>query len=306
MNFSGPDNKPFLPAGVRADVVTAGNVLLDNQLNSAAADAAKSAAYKEGLQMLADSISTKNVEQAFSEFMNSTQDLNINPDDPVRQEAFKNSGQSFSTELNSLGNQFTEITRKITQSRDLKQIQLENIQQAMSELTRGSASPETLQQLDAMKKQVMMLSSSIDGYNQILSGVIPPISSMYISARDQVVNGTNASYGQNIIDTSGGFQFDPNNLGNVKDLTEFGSQKFNNDMGVMQTHIGSKLNAAGMANDALQAILDGTLKTYNEQTGVDLTEQTIKMLQYQRMYEAGTKVIQAQDNMLGSLLNIMV
>ena len=304
MDFSGPNNVPFNPGGVKTDIVTSGNMFADNRVNQAVASAANEAAYNEGLKALGDGISTKNVEQAFTNFMNSSQDLMTNTADPVKQEAFKLSGQSFSTELKGLGDQLGTVTRQITANRDFKQIQLDNLQQEMSSLTAGPVTAESKAAVEAMAKQVMMLTGTIDGYNRVLSGVIPPITSMYTLAAEKVVLGSNESYGQPILDVRGGFNFDPANMGNVKALTEFGSQAFNRDMGVMNTNIGSKIQYSNMTNEAAQAAAAAALKDQQAITGVDLVEQTVKMAQYQNMYNANAKAIQIQNEMLGTLLNI--
>jgi flagellar hook-associated protein FlgK len=304
VDFSGPDNKPFIPGGVSTDIKTASDPFADHRVNVALANAAYDAAVQDGLQQLNDGVRTQNVEQAFSGFMNATQDLNINPKDPVRQTAFSNAGQTFSTELKGLGDQFSSVTRQITSTRDYKQIQLSNLQQSMSNITKGPSTPEAQAELSAMQKQVILLSNSVDGYNKVLNGVIPPIYSMFATAQQSVVNGTNASYGQNIINDTGGFRFDATNVGNVKALTEFGSQKFNQDMGVINTDMGSKLVGATMENSGAQSALTMAQKALQASTGVDLTYQTVKMLEYQKMYEANAKVIQVQNSLLGTILSI--
>jgi flagellar hook-associated protein FlgK len=38
---------------------------------------------------------------------------------------------------------------------------------------------------------------------------------------------------------------------------------------------------------------------------VDISQETIKLLQSQRLYEANAKVLAASDSMIGTLLNVM-
>ena len=241
MDFSGPNNVPFNPGGVKTDIVTAGtnDPFANAQLTNALNNAAFTAAYNDGIQKLADGISTANAEKTFSDFMNSSQDLMTNTSDPVKQEAFKLAGQAFSTELKGLGDQFTTVTRSLMANRDFKQIQLTNLQQAMSALTAQPSTEASKAAVEAMARQVSMLTSSINGYNEVISKVIPPITSMYTVAAEKVVLGSNESYGQIMLDVRGGFNFDANNIGDVKKLTEWGSQAFNQDMGVINTNIGS-------------------------------------------------------------------
>lgn len=306
MDFSGPNNVPFNPGGVKTDIVTAGanDPFADKRLTDALGNAAFTAAYNDGIKQLADGISTKNAEETFSAFMNSSQDLMTNTKDPVKQEAFKLAGQSFSTELKGLGDQFTTVTRSITAARDFKQIQLTNLQQAMSQLTAQPTTDQSKAAVEAMARQVSMLTNSINGYNEVISKVIPPITSMYSVAAEKVVLGSNESYGQIMLDVRGGFNFDATNIGDVKKLTEWGSQAFNQDMGVINTNIGAKANAASMVDSAAQAAAANQQKAYDALTGVDITEQMVKMSKYKNMYDANAKAIQVQNEMLGTLLNI--
>ena len=303
-NQAGGSVQSYQLGGVGTNIYRTSNPFADFRINAAMGDAAEAAAFNDGLKQLGAAIITKPVEEAFSTFMNSSQDLMVNPQDPVRQAAFKEAGQTFSTALQDLGNKFDEVTRQITYVRDMTQIELDNLQEAMSHITSGPATEEAMADLDNLAKQALMKSRSIQGYNKVLSGVIPPIYSMYARARDEVVDGSNTSYGQSLIDINGGF-FDAANVGDVKTLTEFGSQKFNKDMGVINTTVGAKLNASDLLDGSAQGILDAAQAAYDAAYGVDLAEQATKMLQYQRMYEAATAIIKTQDEMLGTLLNIM-
>lgn len=188
--------------------------------------------------------------------------------------------------------------------RDYTQIELDQLQEQMSELTAGPVTDETKAAVENLSRQVMMRTRTIAGYNKVLAGVIPPITSMYVKARDAVVDGTNTSYGQDIIDIDGNFTFDSNNIGDVKTLTEFGSQKFNKDMGVINTVMGSKFNSAASMDQLYADILAGVQSDVNAQTGVDIVAESIRVKQYQRMYEAAAMIIKTQDEMLGTLLNI--
>ena len=292
------------PGGVTTTIARSGNPFLDNRLNAALGDAAEADAFNSGLKILNENVKPKTTEEAFSTFMNATQDLNVNPNDASRQAAFDEAGKNFSTQLKALGDQFTTVTNQVTEARDYTQIELDGIQKELSNLTSGPITDETQSEIENLTRQVMMRTRSIAGYNKVLSGVIPPITSMYTAARDAVVNGSNQSYGQDIIDTKGNFTFDPNNIGNVKALTEFGSQQFNKDMGTMNTAMGAKLNSAESSDKLYKDILEGVQSDVAEQTGVDIVAETVRSKQYQRMYEAAAQIIKTQDDMMGTLLNI--
>jgi flagellar hook-associated protein FlgK len=292
-------------AGVTTSIGKSGDIFLDRRVAYAIADSAEAQAYTKGLEILHNTVITKGAEEAFSAFMNSAHDLNINSQDIIRQEAFKQAGQTFSTQLKGLGSQLESAKGQLEELRDLEQIQLESLQKAMSAITAGPVTDEAKDRLASLQNSVMEATKSIAGYNKVLNGVIPSVNTMFTTARTEVIDGTNNSYGQNIIDADGGFTFDANNIGDVKSLTEFGSQKFNKDMGRMLTSIGAQLNGASQISGSAYDALAGALQAQKDATGVDITEQTIKALQYQRMYEAGAKLIQVENEMLGTLLNIV-
>ena len=290
--------------GVTTTIARSGNPFLDHRLNMALGDAAEAEAFDSGVDILNDNVKTKTVEEAFSSFMNASHDLNVNPSDTARQATFAEAGKIFSTQLRALGDQFTTSTQQITEMRDYTQLELNELQNQLSKLTAGPVTDESKSAVENLSRQVMMKTRSIEGYNKVINGVIPPITSMYTLARDTVVDGSNQSYGQDIIDTQGNFNFDPSNVGNVKALTEFGSQKFNKDMGAMNTVMGSKLNAASSESQLKLDILAGVQADVKEQTGVDLVAETLRSKQYQRMYEAASQIIKTQDEMMGTILNI--
>lgn len=303
LDFSGVNNKPFMPGGVEVNINKASDPVLENRYSKALGEAAYTEAYKEGTTLIQDTINTKDVGQSFSDFMNASQDLNVNNNDPVLKEAWSNAGKVLQEQLSKMDDGFTSVTNTITHKIDLTQIELTDIQAQMSKLTAGPHTPETIEQLNSMSNQVLMLSNSIKGYNDILNGVIPPLSSAFTTAKKNATDGINNNYGQSIIDNTS-FNFDPNNMGNVLKLTEFGSQRFNTDMGVMSTMIGSKVNSAAMIDNARQTELHSVQKEFHERLGVDIENETINAVKYQRYYEANAKMLQVQDNVIGSLLSI--
>lgn len=303
LDFSGVDNKPFMPGGSQVDIKTAHDPILETRYSKALGEAAYTDAFKEGTELIQNTINTKDVETSFSNFMTASHNLNVNNNDPVLKEAWKDAGNVLQGQLQKMDSNFDSVKNTLTQKIDLKQIELTDIQAQMSKLTAGPHTPETIEQLNSMANQVMMLSNSIKGYNDILNGVVPPLSAAFATAKKNAMDGINNNYEQPIInDTS--FNFDDNNMGNVLKLTEFGSQQFNTDMGVLSTMIGSKVNSAGMIDNTRQAELQSVQKEMHEQLGVDITKETINAVKYQRFYEANAKMLQVQDNVLGALLSI--
>ena len=60
-----------------------------------------------------------------------------------------------------------------------------------------------------------------------------------------------------------------------------------------------------MQDQAANAALTNIQSQVSAVEGVNIADQAVKAAQYQTMYNAGIKMIQAQTSMLGTLLNIM-
>lgn len=301
VNFSGPNNVPFLPAGVKTSIRSVEDKLFDNLLNSAANDFAESEAILDGVNDLLNAADTTYVEEKFSEFMNASHAAMVNPSDPVRQEALKLSGQAFATALQKLGDNINGASALIQRKIDLKQIEIVTIQKELSELSRNGVTDQN--ELQALISRIHLLTSSIRGYQKVLNGVVPPIVGIYNNVRAEVIDGINSSYGHNLIDPDSG-RFNWVAGGNVHSLTEFGNQKFNSDMGILKTNIGAAAKTIAEGNAILQDRLDALKAEAARLYGVDLVEETVKSMKYQRMYEAAAMVIKTQDQMLGTLLSI--
>lgn len=292
------------PGGVTTVISQSGNLLLDNQLVSAMAATTQSDATREAMTLVTQNTDTAGIEKAYSAFQTAAISLQTTPNDPVAQTVFKNTGEEFSAKLKSFGAQFTDVAQQITTMRNLKQIQIDNLQTEMSSITGGNITDESKKTLEDLQKQVLMLSSSVTGYNQILNNVLPPISSMYFSSATRVIDNINTSYGKPLIDLSGNFTYNAAAQGNVSALVNTAPQQFGGDMGVLNVTIGSKMNMVSEDNLLSHSIYNNIQADVNATEGVDLVQQAIKMQKYQAMYNAGAKVLEVQGQMLGTLLNI--
>lgn len=87
-------------------------------------------------------------------------------------------------------------------------------------------------------------------------------------------------------------------------LPEWDSHWFNTEMGRIQTEIGNKQQLADNNVAIADKAYNETSQQYAAEFGVDLVEQQVKMMQYQRMYEANAQVIKTQDDLIGTLLSI--
>lgn len=303
VNFSGPDNKPFMPAGVDTKIASNDYPWLDNRIANAREAAAMADALKDGIDTIEKITSDSTLSESFTKFMNASQDMMANQGDPVLKEAWNLAGEEFTTNLNRIDKAFEDASADIMSKLDFNQIQLETIQKQIQSLAGRPNTEDVVAEMNFLKQQLAQTTGTIAGYNKVLNSIIPPVTGMYNTAKQEVIQGANTTYGQELI--SDGYAWNrPSTMGDIVALTEFGSQKFNKDMGKISTVVGSMQSVAG--TDGLFATngLEAANKEYDAAYGVDMTDQATKLLQYQRIYEANTKVIQAADNMIGTLLDI--
>jgi flagellar hook-associated protein FlgK len=307
INFSGPDNKPFMPAGVDTTISSNDYPWLDKRMNNALAEKAMADAVKEGTDEVARVASDSTLSESFTNLMNATQDLQANPNDQVVAEAFHQAGEAFTKQMNRVDKAFEDVTSTLQEKIDFNQIRMDALQAQMAQITKNPSAvgEDAIAQMNFLKQQLAQVSGTIEGYNKVLSKIIPPVTTVYAQAKQDVIQGTNNSYGKELISTGATeYSWNRENGGDIVALTEFGSQQFNKDMGRAATIAGSLQEAATIDANFGSSNVDGAKAAYDSAYGVDMTEQATKLLQYQRIYEANTKVIQAADNMIGSLLDI--
>lgn len=67
---------------------------------------------------------------------------------------------------------------------------------------------------------------------------------------------------------------------------------------------GSRASYYASTNSTSQAYLDSVERRMDEESGVDLNEQAVKLAAYQKNYEAIAKLMQVQNEMFGTIINI--
>jgi flagellar hook-associated protein 1 len=105
---------------------------------------------------------------------------------------------------------------------------------------------------------------------------------------------------------------DPLDNGNANKLvaqldaksTQTGTRTLTESYAQFMSKVGNEVKSAASALQTADVSLT-TLKKYDQDTyGVDLEQELVKMMEYQRVYEANAKVIQTIDSMLGTLINM--
>jgi flagellar hook-associated protein FlgK len=307
INFSGPDNKPFNPAGVGTNISSSDYPWLDTRMNDALTEKAEKDAMLEGADEVARVAADTTLSESFTAFMNATQDLMANPNDQVYKEMFHQTGEAFTSQMNRVDKAFADVSTSIQEKISYNQMRMDQLQSQMADITKNPQGEASITQMNFLKQQLAQVTGSIAGYNKVLSNIIPPVTSVYNAAKADVIQGTNSTYGKDLItpNASGsGHSWNRIDNGDIDALTEFGSQQFNKDMGRAATVAGALQEVTSIDANFGANNLEGASSAYNAAYGVDLTDQATKLLQYQRIHEANTKVIQTADNMLGKLLDI--
>ena len=288
-------------SGVRTEIRQKQDRYLESELNRAQQSSAESTALKEGLDQIDAAISNSGVTAAYDNFMNSTRELMVTPDNPVRQKDFDIKGRTLTESMNNLTVQFGQIQRGIKQRLDLHNIELQSVQADLTRLASQPMSDEVANQISALQSRAQMLTGSISGYNKLMSSIIPPILGQFFDARQKVTDNINNSYGKDLIDINGRWNYKP--AGDVAALAQTDGGNFVENFAVLQVSVGAQ--AAGV---------DGQLQNENSTVdqlkiqaqqayGVNFVDETIKLQQYQKVYEAASLVLKVQNEMVGSLLN---
>lgn len=304
VNFSGPDNKPYLPAGVTTSISSNDQPWIDKRMNDALRDKAESDAVKDGVDGLERITSDSTLEKTFTDFMNASHAHMQFPDDPVRAQVFQDTGQAFTNALNRVDGQFAQVKQDIVIKMDLNQVRMQALQSRLQDLAGQPNTEGNVDEINYLKQQISQVTGNINGYNRVLSEIIPPVTGVYEKAKQDVIDGANASYGKILISKQQDYAWENATGGNTQALVEFGNQKFNFDIGRLKTVVGSMQESANISNSFRQQNVDYAQQTYDQAYGVDLADQAVKMQQYQRLYEANAQVIKTADNMMGALLNI--
>jgi len=288
-------------SGVKTNISQKKDQYLESSLNAAQNSFSESLALKEGLKQLDDTLSNTDVTTSYDNFLSSNQQLLLNPNDPIRQKDFDIKGKAFTDSLKNLTQAFNQIQKQIQQKLDLNSIELQSVKSELSRLAAKPMDDATSNQISALETRLQSLTGSVSGYNKLLSSIIPPIVGQYFNARNTITQGINDKYGKQLIDASGNWNYTPG--GNNVDLANFDNGSFISKMGTLLTSVGSQNSNNDLTNTSQGNILDSLKIQAQESYGVNLVDETVKIQEYQKMYQAAAMVIKAENEMIGSLLN---
>ena len=99
----------------------------------------------------------------------------------------------------------------------------------------------------------------------------------------------------------------PTNGNNANAIFEKGAndlRSVNDAVGVALAKLGTLISNSNSLAEGYQTGYDNALRDWNNKYGVNLDEEAVNTMKYQRMYEANAKVLQVADSMIGTLLSI--
>jgi flagellar hook-associated protein FlgK len=289
-------------AGVKVDNVRAENQLLDNAMQSAILNKQNADTFDDAVKSV-DTLPADTLSSSYTELMKSTQNLLFTPNDTVAQQDFNDKAANFQNTVNAYQDTLSNIKEDLTYKANVYDSQVQMLQsQLQAAMKNGTATED---EVNGLKMQLMRASGTLDAYRKVLSEIVPPVELAFLSATKFVQDSMNTLSGQTIFNGDGTTNTitDFTNFDETK-IPEWDSQWYAKEIGRIQTWIGNQ----GIQADNNAAIADKNFdvvsQQYADQFGVDMVEEQVKMMRYQRMYEANAQVIKTQDEMIGTLLNI--
>lgn len=89
----------------------------------------------------------------------------------------------------------------------------------------------------------------------------------------------------------------------LSDQPMAGSARFNDAFAAMLADVGTRTQSAKAAESMSQRLLEDAQAAQAQYSAVDLDEEAARLMQFQQMYQAAAKVIQAAQSMFDTLLN---
>lgn len=291
MNFSGPGNVPWSPAGVKATAVTQDQPWLDNRLSLAVSQNTQAKSYGNAISRFADVLNSNKLENSFSEFMASSQEALMNPTNSPVLERFRATMQGMVLDMNQFQDRADQAIKQLEYQQNAARQEIIALNEQPGDHT-------------ARKNE---LYGEISGIQKALDKVISPAITKAKSIIATAVKDINDKYGKDIItiDNQGRVSSQFENGGDFESLSEYGSQQFNSDFGTIKTNIGVALRGASFQQEFTQHELEGAAQAWNEAYGVDLTQEAIKLRETQLYHQANAMAMKTASDMMGTLLNIL-
>ena len=262
MNFSGPGNVPFLPAGVRTVITSPDQPWLDNRLALALNQSSTAQGYVTALRDFAIAADTGSMERAFSQFMVASQDALMNPTDSPVVERFQATLQGMIVDFNQFSARVEQAVERLALGPD---------QSGVQAALRGP--------IEAARTKI----------SDIMSGAVRDINQAY--GEDIIQQ-----------DSQGRWQLSFVPGGDFAAVSEYGSQQFNTDLGAVNSELGVAQRGAERALEFAQTELQGAEDAWNQVYGVDLVQEAVKLREIEIYQQANALAAKTASDMIGVLL----
>ena len=294
---------PFpVVAGVGTDISRTENQLLDDQLQAASMAKSNADIVNDAYDQLGK-VPYEDLQTSYSKMMEATHQLLRTPDDPIAQEAFNQTTLGFQKSTERYQDRLDQIKSNTELKVEITSARVQQLQARIHEVSKnGTTDPN---EINDLKSQLLSATGNLETYRRILSDIVPPVEFAFRSAVNTVHSNVNQLSGKDVfVDGESKYVTDFSNFDETR-LPEWDSHWFNTEIGRIQTKTGYDQQDAAANLGYLTGKLDDLEAQYDAEFGVDLVEQQVKALQYQRMYEANAQMIKVQDSLIGTAIDMV-
>jgi flagellar hook-associated protein FlgK len=303
-NFSIPglSSVGAIGIGVGTIISATDNPYVENQMQRSQFQIAEKVALKEAADAIADVAKESDVATSYVAMTNAAKDLAFDKNNVALRTVFNATGKDFSAAIKNTSARLDTVSADLTNKISLNNIQIQALQAQLAEITKNAPSDSTPANVNYIQQQLSTLTGSISGYKEALSKIIPPVTAAYTQAVDNVKTDINTRFGTTLLDSNNNWT---SNAGNITSLADSELSTFGNEFGSVQAEAGSASNSALIGLRYATEEYTASQTQYADTFGVNLTDETLKVMNYQKMYEANAKVFQVADSMLGTLIDIV-
>jgi len=284
--------------GVSAKAVQSGDQFLVNELRYATVAKQNADIMANAYDQLSNA-PTEDLQTSYSKLMEATHSMLRAPDNVISQEAFNQATTRFQNSMNRYQSSLTSLKVNLNAKIDLSTTRSAQLQEEIKKATtNGIADPK---EINRLQNEYLKENANADTYRTVLSDVVAPIENAYKVATDTATSSINALSNTEVFKDGQAQRVTDFSTFDESKLPEWDSQWFNNETSRIQAVVGYKSNDA----DATAEYAATRLEDIQAQFGVDLVDEQIKLMRFQRMYEANAQVLRVEDQMVGTILNIM-
>lgn len=274
---------------------------VDRNFAMKSADLARTTAANDGLKAVDNLISNINVEEAYNDFLTATKNLQTSPQSAIHLQELNSAGKSLGESISQAKAGLANLQRNIKNKTDLSRVQLDGYNNQLEKMLSAGVDETNANDVQLLRQKITTLNGELAGYKEFTTNTLPALASKFSTITTALQTNINTSGKvQAFVDDQWGDQtsIDAFAINNNDAITNF-----KEDIGALKTQIGalteqSNLDVAYETNQFAQAT-----KEYDNVYGVNLEQETLNMLNAQKMFEANLKVIQTSDRMIGSLLD---